>query len=151
MLGRQDRRAVVGDHRTGQRVGRAAVDDVDDAVVVVVGIDVHRKDRSEVLGGERLVGRVVGQQHRRPHEIAFAVVVFAADGDGDAGGALGPLDGLDVLGERPLVDQRAAEVGQVGHVAVAQRLGRRRKSSPICCHTERGMKARDAAEHFWPW
>ena len=39
------------------------------------------------------------------------------------GRALRPLDGLDVLGEGAPVDQRAAVVGQVGDVAVAQRRG----------------------------
>ena len=147
----QHRGAVVGDHRPGQRVPRSGVDDVEDVVELVVGVDVHRQDRTEVLGRERLVGRVVGQQHRRAHEIPFAVVVFAADGDGHAGRALRALDGVDVLGERPLVDQRAAVVGQVGDVAVGNSSVAARKSSPIRCHTDRGTKARDAAEHFWPW
>ncbi|WP_231750917.1 urease subunit alpha, partial [Mycobacterium sp. NAZ190054] len=46
-----------------------------------------------------LADRIVGQQHRRLHEIALAVVVFAAHRDGHPGGALGPLDRGDVLGE----------------------------------------------------
>ncbi|CFE44679.1 Uncharacterised protein [Mycobacterium tuberculosis] len=80
----------------------------------------HRQQRTEVLDDKRLVGRVVGEQHRGAHEIAFAVVVFAADGDGDRGRAFGPFDGVDVLDEGALVDQRTTVVGQVGDVTVAQ-------------------------------
>ena len=123
VLGLQHRVAIVGDHRAGQRILRAGVDDVEHLLVVRIGIDVHRQDRPEVFGGERLVAGVVGQQHRRPNEIAFAVVVFAAGGDRDTGSTLGAFDGLDVLGECAVVDERAAEVGQIGDVAVAQRLG----------------------------
>ena len=45
--------AVVGDHRTGQRVRRARVDqgeDVGERVRRRVVVDVHREDRTEVLG-----------------------------------------------------------------------------------------------------
>jgi len=53
-----------------------------------------------------------------------AVVVFAANGDRHVWPPLGPLDLLDVLRRRPLVDQLAAVVGPVGDLPVAQRLGR---------------------------
>src|SRR5581483_1481910 len=75
-----DRIAVIGDHGTGQRVLGTAIDDVEDLVKALVGIDMDGEDRAEVLGTERVVARIVGQQHGGPYEIAFIVVVFAADG-----------------------------------------------------------------------
>ena len=97
-----------------------------------VVVDVHRQDRAEVLGAEGLVGRIVAEQHGRVDEEAFAVVVVAAGGDGEAVGGLGPVDGGRVAVERALVDDRAAEVGEVGDVAVAQSPATLpRKSSPI--------------------
>src|SRR6202020_2814300 len=87
---------------------------------LVVGVDVDRQQRTKVLSREGFVGRVVGQQHRRAYEIAFAVVVFATDGDRHSGRAFRAFDSVDVLGEGPLVDQRATEVAQVGDVAERQ-------------------------------
>ena len=92
-------------------------------VVVRVGVDVDGEDRSEVLVRERLVGRIVGQHYGGPNEIAFGIVVFAADRHGDTGGTLGSLDGRDVLGECAVVDQRATEVAQIRHITVGQCLG----------------------------
>src|SRR6202022_4800824 len=99
------------------------VDDVEDPLVLVVRIYVHGQQRAEVLGGKGLVGRIVGQQHRWTHEIAFAVVVFAADRDRDTGRTFRAFNRVDVLGEGTLVDQRAAEVGEFGDVTERQLSG----------------------------
>jgi hypothetical protein len=84
---------------------------------------VHTQDRPEVLGGEDLVLRVRALDHRRPDEPALAVVRRAAGDDGAGRRVFHQVERGGVLGERPRVDDRAAEVGEVGDVAVRQRVG----------------------------
>ncbi len=102
---------------------------------------------------ERLVGRVVAEQHGRVDEEALAVVVGAAGGDGEAVGGLGPVERGGVAVEGALVDHRAAEVGEVGDVAVASAPATLAEEvvAHLAPRPTSGTKAREAAEHFWPW
>ena len=104
-----------------------------DLLELVVGVDVDDQDRAEVLGREHRVGRVRRDHDGRPHEPADLVVGLAADHDVELGLTLGSGDRGLVLGERPLVDDRAHEVGEVGDVAHRQRLdlGEERVLHPV--------------------
>ena len=118
-----DGRPVLGDDGAGQAVRAALVDQaqrVGEGAGAGVVVHVHRQDRPEVLGAERLIGRVLAEQHGRLHEEAFGVVVGATGGDREAVGRLGPVHGRGVAVEGSLVDHRTPEVGEVGDVAVAQ-------------------------------
>ena len=110
------------------------------AVVVGVVVDEHPEDRPEVLGGEHLVGGVVGLHHGRPDEVALAVVGGAAGQDLHAVLAADPVQDAGEPVEGPLVDHRAEEVGEVGDVAHRQcRSTSSMKPSRSRDHTERGM------------
>ncbi len=118
-----DGAAVGGEHRAGQRIRAGGVDDVEDLGVLRVVVDVHGDDRPEVLGGEHLVARIVADQHGGLDEVADRVVVTAAGEHLDGRFPRGPVQRRLVLGEGAGIDHGAAEVGEVGDVAVADAAG----------------------------
>ena len=112
-----DGRAILGEDRAGQPVGRRRVDQVERVVPVLLVVDVRRDDGAEELVAQQPEVRVAGLDHRRLDEEALRVVGAAADDD------LGPVvgarlgDRIALRRERARVDHGAHEVAEVGDVA----------------------------------
>src|SRR3954452_10370590 len=84
VVGLLDRGPVRREDGAGQRVRAGAVDEVERRGVrrgFRVVVDVHGEDRAEVLGGERLVGRVGADQDGGLDEPTLAVVGAASRED----------------------------------------------------------------------
>ena len=116
-----------------------------------VRVDVDRQHGAEDLLAHQLdVGRL-GQHDRRLDEVALAVVGAAADEDLASGDSAREVDiALDAVKALPSITapMKFVKSADVAHLdlgdLLAQRLAHRG-------HSEAGMYARDAAEHFWPW
>ena len=97
------------------------VTEIQSLLVVSILINVNRQYRTKEFGFHGRVARVMGLDNRRSNEISRCVITGAATDH--IGTAVGP-GGLDVspqLIESRLIDDRAHEIGEIGHVSIGNR------------------------------
>ena len=84
----------------------------------------HRENRSKEFGGEDLVVRVVAQHDGGSNEEALRIIVSATRNNSHRGVVTEAVLHVGESGEGPTVDNRAAEVREVRHVAVGEGVGK---------------------------
>src|SRR5699024_10043870 len=102
--------AVVGEHRTRERVRGRGVHQLEYVLVVAVLVHVHRHDRPEVLGGEHRVPGIVRYQHGGLDEVTDTVVATSAGEHLQMRIGGHACQQFAVLRERLRIDHRTAEV-----------------------------------------
>lgn len=126
LLGEADGFPVLSEDGAGKGVGGSPVDSLANLREGIGGsiiVDVSDEDRAEELAAEERVGGVASSVNGRVDEVALATVVLAADEQLQFGVVLGLINDAGQLLERSLVDDGAAEVGEIGGVTDLQSRG----------------------------
>ncbi len=114
-----DRRAIVGEDRAGQRVGRGLVAQLERLGVVRLGVRIDGQARPEQLALHRVEVGIAGLDDGRLDEPTDGVVTSASAEDARAGRRLRERKRVAQPCERAAVDHRAHEGRQVGGVSLA--------------------------------
>lgn len=126
VVGQTEHLAVPGEDGTRQTVITGLVDLLADLGEVGVGgilVGVDHEDRTEQLAGEERVVGVGGAVDGRLDVPALGGVVGASSHEFQLGVVLGLINDLGQLVERGLVDDGAAEVGEVGRLTNLELVG----------------------------
>ena len=112
-----DRGPVPREDRAGERIGRAAVADLEGGLELAILVDPHREHRTEdLLTHEREV-RPLGQHHGGLHEVALAVVTPAPGQDRRVRRLPRVVEVALDRREGVAIDNGAHEVGEIGRIA----------------------------------